>query len=51
LSYADGQGKAVPHLPGAPIPRSLNTDANSNYSFSFTKGNDRYYWIPVEYLP
>lgn len=46
------KGKAVPHLPSLPIPRPLNNaDANTNYSFSFTKGNDRYYWIPVEYLP
>jgi hypothetical protein len=46
------KGKAVPHLPGAPRPRALNAaDANTDYSFSFRKGNDRYYWIPVGYLP
>jgi hypothetical protein len=46
------KGKAVPRLPALPTPRPLNSaDANTNYSFSFTKGNDRYFWIPVEYLP
>jgi hypothetical protein len=46
------KGKAVPHLPGAPRPRALNApDANTDYSFSFRKGNDRYYWIPLGYLP
>jgi hypothetical protein len=45
------KGKAVPHLSGAPLPRPLNEDTNTNYSFRFTKGNDRYYWIPLGYLP
>jgi hypothetical protein len=45
------KGKAVPHLPGAPRPRALNTSPDTDYNISFRKGNDRYYWIPVGYLP
>lgn len=46
------KGQAVPHLAGAPTPRALNPpDANTDYNFSFRKGNDRYYWIRVDYLP
>jgi hypothetical protein len=46
------KGKLVPHLPGAPTPRPLNrADANTDYSIRFRKNNDRYYWIPIGYLP
>lgn len=46
------KGKAVPYLPKLPTPRSLNLpDSDTTYSFRFQKGNDRYYWIQVGYLP
>jgi len=46
------KGKAVPHLPASARPRALNPpDGNTDYSFSFRKGNDRYYWMPIGYLP
>jgi hypothetical protein len=46
------KGKAVPYLPGAPTSVPLNNpDANTNYNFSFRKNNERYYWIPIGYLP
>jgi hypothetical protein len=46
------KGKAVPYIQGAPRGRPLNkADENTNYSISFRKGNDRYFWVPVGYLP
>jgi hypothetical protein len=46
------KGKAVPHVVGAPRPRALNaTDANTDYNLSFRKGNERYFWVPMGYLP
>lgn len=46
------KGKAVPHLPGAAVAIPLNPpDANTDYSFRFRKNNERYYWIPIGYLP
>lgn len=46
------KGQSVPHIPGAPRPRALNAaDGNTDYSLSFRKGNDRYFWVPVDYLP
>jgi hypothetical protein len=46
------KGRNVPHLPGDPQPVPLNApDATTDYSLTFRKGNDRYYWIPVGYLP
>ena len=46
------KGKVVPHLPGSPRPRALNAaSGNTDYTFSFRRGNERYYWVPVDYLP
>jgi len=46
------KGLAVPFLPKSPTPMALNRpDEDTEYSFRFQKGNDRYYWIPVSYLP
>lgn len=46
------KGKGVPLLPGVPTPQALNDpSANTRYRLKFSKGNDVYYWVPMEYMP
>ncbi|HXI06891.1 MAG TPA: hypothetical protein VNJ49_11235 [Bradyrhizobium sp.] len=45
------KGKAVPFVDGDVRPYNLNRSGQTNFSMMHKRGNDSFFWLPVNYLP
>jgi hypothetical protein len=45
------KGKAVPFVDGDVRPYNLNRTGQTNYSMMHKRGNESFFWLPVNYLP
>ena len=45
------KGKAVPFVDGDVRPYNLNRSGQTHYSMMHSRGNDSFFWLPVNYLP